>query len=84
LIQLINATKKNLIEETLKFGSDLDQNCKKLKSKKQSEKEKLNWRNTKVWPWFRSKLQEIKVQETKWKERGTIRSLLYFSRGNLN
>jgi hypothetical protein len=38
LIQLINATKKNLIEETLKFGPDLDQNFKKLKSKKQSEK----------------------------------------------
>jgi hypothetical protein len=38
LIQLINATKKNLIEETLKFGPDLDQNYKKLKFNEQNEK----------------------------------------------
>jgi hypothetical protein len=42
----------------------------------------FNWKNIKVWGWFGSKLQGIKIQRSNWKGRGTIGSLIDFSRGN--
>jgi hypothetical protein len=43
---------------------------------------KVNWRNNKVWGWFESTLQEIKIQGPKWIDCNIIRGWINFFKNN--